>query len=154
MYWRNILSVGVNLRNFHSVHCTLWKLRKFTLTEKIFRQITYLVISLVKLLLSQHFCQKSVRVDFRNFHTVVYTVWKNEKFTLTSHRRNISSNQLELFSKTLLSRNFGQKSVRVDFRNFQIVWHTVQNERTKKNREINALYVVTSKQKVTFTRFF
>ena len=50
--------------------CTLWKLRKFTLTEKIFRQITYLVISLVKLLLSRNFCQKCVRVNFRNFHTV------------------------------------------------------------------------------------
>ena len=50
--------------------CTLWKLRKFTLTEKIFRQITYLVISLVKLLLSRNFCQKSMRVYLRNFHTV------------------------------------------------------------------------------------
>ena len=84
----------VNFRNFHSVlqhtveiikYCelfrknyaksmyslnTLWKLRKFTLTEKIFRQITYLVISLVKLLLSRNFCQKCVRVNSRNFHTV------------------------------------------------------------------------------------
>ena len=49
---------------------TLWKLRKFTLTEKKFRQITYLVISLVKLLLSRNFCQKCVRVNSRNFHTV------------------------------------------------------------------------------------
>ena len=32
----------------------MWKLRKYTLTEKIFRQITYLVISL----LSRNFCQK------------------------------------------------------------------------------------------------
>ena len=31
----------------------MWKLRKFTFTEKIFRQITYLVISLVILLLSR-----------------------------------------------------------------------------------------------------
>ena len=37
---------------------TLWKLRKFTLTEKLSRQITYLVISLLKLLLSRNFCQK------------------------------------------------------------------------------------------------
>ena len=30
------------------LYCTLWKLRKFNLTQKIFRQNTYLVISLVK----------------------------------------------------------------------------------------------------------
>ena len=39
-------------------------------TEKIFRQNAYLVISLVKLLLSRNFCQKCVRVNSRNFHTV------------------------------------------------------------------------------------
>ena len=53
---------------------TVWKLRKFTLTEKIFRQITYLVMSLVKMLLSRNFCQKRVRVNFRNFHTAVHSV--------------------------------------------------------------------------------
>ena len=34
---------------------------KFTLTDKIFRQINSLVISLVKLLLSRNFSQKKVR---------------------------------------------------------------------------------------------
>ena len=58
------------LRLFEGSFCTLWKFRKFTLTEKIFREITYLVISLVKLLLSRNFCQKRVRVNCRNFHTV------------------------------------------------------------------------------------
>ena len=42
-------------------HCGNY-LGKFTLTEKIlFRQITYLVFSLVKLLLSRNFCQKCMR---------------------------------------------------------------------------------------------
>ena len=63
--------VAGNSINFHS---TLWKLRKLTLTEKIFRQITYLVIYLVKLLLSRNFCQKCVRVNYRYFHTVQSTV--------------------------------------------------------------------------------
>ena len=36
------------------IFCTLWKNQKFTLTEKIFRQINYLVISLVKALLSRN----------------------------------------------------------------------------------------------------
>ena len=49
---------------------TLWKNEKFTLTEIFFRQINSLVICLVNALLSRNFCQKSVRVNFRNFHTV------------------------------------------------------------------------------------
>ena len=83
----------------NSFHGTVWKLRKFTLTEKIFHQITNLVISTVKLLLWRNFCQKSVRANFGNFHTVhgenidfsvkivigtFHTiVWKNKKFSLT-----------------------------------------------------------------------
>ena len=39
-------------------------------TEKKIRQINYLVISLVKPLLSRNFCQKCVRENFRNFHNV------------------------------------------------------------------------------------
>ena len=50
---------------------TLWKLQKFTVTEKKFRQINYLVISLLKTLFSRNFCQKRVTVNFRNFHTVL-----------------------------------------------------------------------------------
>ena len=51
---------------------TLWKNAKFTLTVKKFRQINYLVILLVKPLLSRKFCQKRVRANFRNFHTVLF----------------------------------------------------------------------------------
>ena len=59
---------------------TVWKNEKFSLTEKKFRQINYLVISLVKPLLSRNFCQKSVR---ENFYTVQLTeYWKDEKFSL------------------------------------------------------------------------
>ena len=38
--------------------------------EKKFRQINTLVNSLVKQLFSQDFCEKSVRENFCNFHTV------------------------------------------------------------------------------------
>ena len=55
-------------------HCALWstawKNEKFSLTEKKIRQINYLVNSLVKPLLSRNFCEKSVRENFCNFHTV------------------------------------------------------------------------------------
>ena len=43
----------------------VWKSEKFSLIEKIFRQINYLVISQVKTLLSRNFCQKCVRLDFQ-----------------------------------------------------------------------------------------
>ena len=43
----------------------------FSLIKKEFRQINFLVIYLVKPLLSRNFCQKSVRENLRNFHTVV-----------------------------------------------------------------------------------
>ena len=58
---------------FHTAH---WKSRNFTLTEKIFRQITDLVIYLVNMLLSRNFCWKRVRVNFRNFHTVHWAPFK------------------------------------------------------------------------------
>ena len=58
----------VNLK--YGVCVTVWKNEKFTLTEKIFRQINYLVILLVKTLFSRNFCQKSVRVNFCKFHSV------------------------------------------------------------------------------------
>ena len=50
-----------------------------SLKKNFVKSTTYLVISLVKPLLSRNFCQKCVRVNFRNFHTV----WKLRKFTLT-----------------------------------------------------------------------
>ena len=49
---------------------TVWKNEKFSLTEKKIRQITYLVISLVKPMLSRNFCKRSARENFCNFHTV------------------------------------------------------------------------------------
>ena len=91
--WFNEKIVGLSVKNrdrvlvliiyiFHTMklnHCnlffmkyfpnstcnTVWKIRKFTLIEKILREINSSVISLVKTLF---FCQKSVRLNFRNFH--------------------------------------------------------------------------------------
>ena len=58
--------------------CAVWKLQKFTLTaesadcEKIenllFSRIFRQIISLVKMLLSRYFCQKSVRLNINQFH--------------------------------------------------------------------------------------
>ena len=67
--------------SFHSVettetHCKVWNIEKLILNEKIFCQIK----SLVKMLLSRNFCQKYVRENFRNFHTVSV---KLRNFSLT-----------------------------------------------------------------------
>ena len=50
-------------------HTTLWKNEEFSL-QFFFRQINSLVTYLVKPLLSRNFCQKCVRENSRNFHTV------------------------------------------------------------------------------------
>ena len=48
----------------------MWKNKKFSLTEKIFREINYSLTPLVKTLVSRNFSQKCVRENSRNFHTV------------------------------------------------------------------------------------
>ena len=63
-------------------NCTVYcEKRELHSQRKKFRQINYLVISLVKLLFPRNFCEKSVRENFCTFHTT--TVWKLQKFTLT-----------------------------------------------------------------------
>ena len=92
-------------------HCTVWKNEK-TLTQNFFRQINYLVILLVKSLFSRNFCQKRVRVNFCNFHTVLYEF------------KNISWNQMlsNFLSYNVTFAKLLSKSVRVNFCNFHTVW--------------------------------
>ena len=74
----------INSFAFHKIHSRSptrhWKNEEFTLLTKIFsRQINSLVIYLLNALLSRNFCQKSVRVNFRNFHSVCTLCTKNYK---------------------------------------------------------------------------
>ena len=55
MVWRNFSTVKIAEIYFY---ITVWKNEKFSLIEKKIRQINYLVIHLVKPLLSRNFCQK------------------------------------------------------------------------------------------------
>ena len=59
---------------------TVWKNEKFTPTEKISRQINYLVTLLVHPLVSRNICQKSMGVHFRNFHTIAIVSYFHESF--------------------------------------------------------------------------
>ena len=82
------------------------------------------MILLVKTLLSRNFCQKRVRVKFRNFHTVrVHIVEKQE---VPSHWRNISSNQLfsNLFGKTVTLTKFPHYGVVSSVKNTMKSNHT------------------------------
>ena len=84
---QNVPFLDLNCTFFGSinfiVHFTVWKYMKFSLTEIFFREISSLVTSLVKTLLSRNFCQKSVRVNFRNFHTVYMCVESTEIYSYT-----------------------------------------------------------------------
>ena len=52
----------------YTLQCTaVWKNEKLSLTEKEFRQINHLVISLVKLLLSLNFLRKKYEREFLQF---------------------------------------------------------------------------------------
>ena len=52
-------------------------------------------------------------------HCALNTVWKNKKITVVKKKRNRQINSLLLsLVKSLLSRNFYQESVIVDFCNF------------------------------------
>ena len=107
----------------------MWKNEKFSITEKKFRQINYLVIvnSLVKPLLSRTFCEKSVR-EFLQFphcsnceilyHAIFIVKSIQIWFTLTevlrkkvllSYYCKISWNQrvfINLMHSNMFSRNF------------------------------------------------
>ena len=88
---------------FPQSHCVLWKNEKFTLTEIFFRQINSLVIYLVNALFSRNFCQNTVRMNFRNFHTV-HSVEKCYKTPSRSKKsRQINTLSISLV-KTLIWR--------------------------------------------------
>ena len=58
---------------------TVWKIEKFTLTEKILRQINWIVIFFDITLLSRNFSKK-VWVNFCDFHTV--QTWSRKPFVM------------------------------------------------------------------------
>ena len=92
MYWQKI--------QFN----TVWKNEQFTLNEKIFRQINCFVLSLFsKYVAFTDFWQKCVRVNFRNFHTVIKCCG-NFGILLPGFFPEIPSNQLftrELYAKLI-----------------------------------------------------
>ena len=68
-------------RNFCENKCmcdTLWSLPNFCITWKLFREINYILKSLLKKLFSRNFFQKVVVQNFRKIHNVYH--WKDKNF--------------------------------------------------------------------------
>ena len=131
--------------------CTVWKFANFspTIFLKKFRQINVFT----KKLYCESIWRKNFAVgeNFRNYHTVTSSHCGNYRIFLSQWK--ISSNEFfsNFFSKMLLSRNFCQKCVRVNFRNFLTVF--TEKERNllsplKTFREVN------QNTKIDFTEFF
>ena len=79
-----------------------WKIDKFTITDKIFREIIQpFLTSLVKTLLRPIFCQIHVRVNFHDFHTVLF---EKSKDLFTKILREINSMMSENFDFTQFLR--------------------------------------------------
>ena len=131
--------VRLNFLFFHTVHWAhkVWKNEKSALTEKKFRQIDYLVIVLVKPLLSRIFCQQleicfhwkkkmssnqllsyffSKTVTFTNFLPKMC----ESKFPLFPQCTMLAMNSMEV---KIISHNFCGKTLRIKFKN----WHNWQN---------------------------
>ena len=85
------------------------------LTKKIFRQIDSLVISLLKTLLSRNSAENAWDQIAANSTLWHYTVWKNEKFTLTEKKFREINSLVICLVKPLISRIFSHKCVRVNF---------------------------------------
>ena len=76
--------------------------REFHSNQIIFREINSSVTSLVEQLISRNFCHKSVRENFRNFHTVLLK--QDAKYY-------VKSNDDSFFNATtLISRKIGKSS--------------------------------------------
>ena len=100
------------IKKYHSVK--MWKVEKFTLTEKyLVKSTIYLVILVIKTLFSRNFYQKSE-----------YECGKTRNPLSPKFFREINVLVTSLLN-ALLSRIFWQKSVSVNFRNFQGV-HTLE----------------------------
>ena len=63
---------------FHSI---VWKNEKFSLTEKIFREINSSISTLIKTLLSRNFCQKSEREFPKSIFCFKNFTWNQFRFT-------------------------------------------------------------------------
>ena len=124
-WWLHYLLVESERDNNLKYNAQCGKLKN-SLSTEFFRQINYLVILIILLLVKTSFSQIFFSKKCES------TVWKNEKFSLTE--KKISSNQLfsDFFSKTIAFTKFLRKKcereflqfphcecVRVNFRNFQ-----------------------------------
>ena len=128
---------------------------------KKFRQINYLVISLVKQLkplLSQNFCQKCVRVNFCNIHSTLRSL---RNFCITIFWKNSVKTTVKSFTVKLISRNNPQviqkfrklHTVHTVYSQLWTYWKFTLNIFSQKFREFNCFIAKLHHHKV-FSRKF
>ena len=115
MIWRKIFCMAVNISFFHTHSVEKWKISPHR--KRKFRQINYLLISLVRPSLSRNFCQQSVRVNFRRV-----TMWKLRKFTFTLFWQKCRENNA--FTKWITKELIWRKIFFFHFSTL-CVWHCV-----------------------------
>ena len=120
--------MGENFRNFPvSMQCG--KIKNLPPTENFFRQINYLAISLLKtgktVTFTKFWLKKCESNSLCNFHSVVIAFYST--FTHFSSNRSTSYLVFSLV-KTLLSRNFYQRIVTLNFSNLHTHSHCGNTE--------------------------
>ena len=126
-------------RVLQNAQCTLFWLHSVEITEiychqKIFRQIAYLVISLVKMLLSRNFCQKRVTANFRNFHTVLWTInkfFRQTKATSATFGSNFTLQKYFFWEKVLVPNHSKHLAIHVYYPKFSKFSHGTTFSRGK-----------------------
>ena len=99
---------------------TVWKTRNLLSLKKYFvKSPTVFILSFVKTLLWRNFCQKSVRVNLLNFHTVfsthaveitefycLHAMILSQKFRQTNFLRERTLHKIDLTKKFCMAVNF------------------------------------------------
>jgi len=123
-------------------HSAVWKNAKFS-HRIFFRENSSLVISIVKTLVSRYFCQKCVRVNFRNFHTVELKLRKSSLslFWQKFHESNVPLKKLlkSWFDELLLVRDFSTTGfyIKITWILQSFIQNVVKPSISLKNRRLN-----------------
>ena len=101
-----------------NIHWSQCEKTIISLLQKIFRRISVLWTFVINLLVSRNFCQKGVRINFCNFHTVLFNdnLPVSNIFDVLGHQITIHANQStrQSISKEL---NFNFHSFTDNFQN-------------------------------------
>ena len=111
----------VQKNRFSDPHCGNLEILLPQFFHKKFAKVTCLTKEVTKELISRNFCRKSIRVNFRGFNTVFAAHYGKTRNSLPCNFFPSNQFVVKFFSKTLIWRNFCEKTVAMKFRNFHSV---------------------------------